>query len=66
MNENLKRVLDLSDQLRVRITAECKISRATLLNWAHGRTPIPFWAEERINKVTKELMGEEIFIEENK
>lgn len=64
MNEDLKTVLDLSDQIKRRIIEECKITRVTLWNWANGKTPIPFWAMEKINSISKEILGKEVFAEE--
>jgi len=65
MNDELKNLLDLSDRLRERIILECQISRVTLWNWQNGKTPILFWAKEKINLIAKEISGKEVFIEEN-
>jgi hypothetical protein len=65
MNEELKSVLNLSDKFRDRIMRECKVSRVTVWNWANGKTPIPFLAKEKINLITKEILGKEIFLGEN-
>ena len=64
MNEELKTLLDLSERLRERIIEECQISRVTFWNWRNGKTPVPFWAKEKINLITKEISGKEVFIEE--
>ena len=64
MIQNLKQVLTISDQIRNDIRKECKISNATLWNWSNGRTPIPFWAKEIINEITKDALGKELFTEQ--
>ena len=63
MNEELKTLLDLSDKIRERIIDECQISRVTFWNWRNGNTPIPFWAKEKINTITKQLSGKNVFPE---
>lgn len=64
MNEELKAALELSECLKERIISDCKITRVTFWNWKNGNTPIPFWAKEKINGITKEILGKEVFEEE--
>jgi hypothetical protein len=64
MNEELRTILELSDQIRDRIIEECQITRATFYNWKNEKTPIPFWAKEKINEITKETLDKEVFINE--
>ena len=66
MNEELKGVLELSDKIKTRIIDECQITRVTLWSWVNGKTPIPFWAKEKINSISKEILGKEVFVEEIK
>jgi hypothetical protein len=65
MNEELKSALDLSERIRDRIIDECQITRVTFWNWRNEKTPIPFWAKEKINLITKEMLGREVFFGEN-
>ena len=65
MNEELKAALELSEQLKERIISDCKITRVTFWNWKNGNTPIPFWAKEKINRITSEILGREVFVGEN-
>ncbi|MDR2915587.1 MAG: hypothetical protein LBV74_12270 [Tannerella sp.] len=64
MNEELKKLLDLSSRIRSRIKEECQITRITLYNWLNGKTPIPFWAKEKIDIIVMEETGNKIFSEE--
>jgi hypothetical protein len=59
--ENLTQLLNLSLVIRSRIIGECRITKATFLNWTNGKTPIPFWAKEKINKITKDMVDREVF-----
>ena len=52
MNEDLKTALNLSEQLKERIITDCQITRVTFWNWKNGKTPIPFWAKEKINMIS--------------
>jgi hypothetical protein len=61
MNEDLKQVLNLSSHVRERIINECQITRGTLHNWLNGKTPIPFWAKEKIDLIVNEDFGRKIF-----
>jgi len=61
MNQEFKNVLWVSDRIRIGIITDCKITRATLWNWANGKTPIPHWAKEKINRITKYEIGKEVF-----
>ena len=65
MNEELKMALDLSEHLKERIISDCKITRVTFWNWKNGKTPIPFWAKDKINVITIEILGKEVFVGEN-
>ena len=58
---NFADILDISVHLRWRIINECRISNATFWNWRSGKTPVPFWAKEKINIITKDLLGQEVF-----
>ena len=60
MTEDLKAVLSLSERIKERIIGECKITRVTLWNWTNGKTPVPFWAQEKINSITQELLEKEV------
>jgi hypothetical protein len=57
MNEDLKQLLELSSRIRKRIVNECQITRATLSNWLNSKTPIPFWAKEKIDMIVIEETG---------
>jgi hypothetical protein len=61
MNEDLKQVLKLSSRIRERIINDCHITRATFSNWLNGKTPVPFWAKERIDVIVYEEIGKKIF-----
>ena len=61
MHEDLKQVLRMSERIRIDILLDCKITRATLHNWENGKTPIPFWAKEKINRITLDVIGKETF-----
>ena len=65
MNEELKMALNLSEHLKDRIISDCQITRVTFWNWKNGKTPIPFWAKEKINGITIEMLGKEVFINES-
>lgn len=65
MNEELKTLLDFSERIRERIINDCQITKVTFWNWRNGNTPIPFWAKEKINMITKEIAGKEVFVNEN-
>ena len=65
MNNELKKVFDSTDLLKERIISDCKISQVTFWNWKNGNTPVPFWAKEKINLISKEIIGKEIFNEDN-
>lgn len=62
MNEELLSMLDLSEQLKERIINDCHITSVTFWNWKKGNTPIPFWAKEKINLITRDIAGKEVFI----
>ena len=64
MNEDLKQILELSSRIRERIINECQITRATLSNWLNGKTPIPFWAKEKIDVIVMEETGHKVFSKE--
>lgn len=61
MSEELKELLDLSEMLRVRIIKDCRITNMTFWNWRNGKTVVPFWAREKINTITNEIAGKEVF-----
>jgi hypothetical protein len=61
MSKELKRVLETSLRIRDNILKDCQITKATLSNWSTEKTPIPFWAKEKINKITQTEIGKELF-----
>jgi hypothetical protein len=65
MNEELKQLLQLSSRIRERIITECRITRATLSNCQNGKTPIPFWAGEIIDKIVLQEAGKTILSTQN-
>ena len=65
MSEELKELLEFSEIIRERIISECRITNATFLNWKKDITPIPFWAKERINAITEQIVGKKVFANEN-
>jgi len=60
MNEEIKNALELSSHIRRRIMEECRITRVTLFNWYKGNNLIPFWAQEKIDAILKEELGESL------
>jgi len=66
MNDNLNSVLSITLQMRLRqmIVRECRISRATLSNWLTGKTPIPFWAKEKIDTIIQQELGRTVFTDQ--
>ena len=64
MNEELKKVMELSERVRNRIIEECRISRVTFWNWQNGKTPIPFLAKEKIDEIMLQEVGKTIFAEQ--
>ena len=61
MNVELKNVLEISDRIRSRILRECRITRATLCNWINARSPVPFWAREKIDAIVLQEIGRTVF-----
>jgi hypothetical protein len=61
MDEDLRNLLGTSFRIRNDILAECRITKATLSNWANGKTSIPFWAQEKINAIARKETGKELF-----
>jgi hypothetical protein len=65
MEEKLKLLLNLSAHIRERIIKECRITRATLANWLNKKTPIPFWAKEKIDLIIMQETDKRIFFQQN-
>jgi len=66
MNNELSNLLSISLQLKIRqmIVSECRISRSTLSNWLLGKSPIPFWAKEKIDAILQQELGRTVFTDQ--
>ena len=61
MDEELKKLLGLSNRIRGRIINECGITKATYSNWLRGKTPVSLLAQEKIDSIVMEETGEKMF-----
>jgi hypothetical protein len=57
MIEELKEAISISSRIRSRVISECQITKQTFLNWVNEKTPVPFWAEEKIHKIIEQELG---------